>query len=139
MTVLSYREVSQFWDCSTGPPVSSHWTTTHEALTTTRLFTRSDRSVYSPCQSDLLVLATLIRQWLDLSFLTSGIPIWPFQAEFTIFTDASTHGWGAHMGDSQILGVWPIQNSGSTSVFWSSRRYYWLFNTGSQYYRATKL
>ena len=26
--------------------------------------------------------------------------------EFTIFTDASTQGWGAHMGDSQIAGVW---------------------------------
>ena len=23
-----------------------------------------------------------------------------------IFTDASTQGWGAHMGDSQIAGVW---------------------------------
>ena len=27
---------------------------------------------------------TLLRQWQDLSFLTSGIPISPFQAEFTI-------------------------------------------------------
>ena len=26
--------------------------------------------------------------------------------EFTIFTDASTQGWGTHMGDSQIAGVW---------------------------------
>ena len=25
---------------------------------------------------------------------------------FTIFTEASTQGWGAHMGDSQILGTW---------------------------------
>ena len=33
-----------------------------------------------------------------LSFLTSGIPIRAFQADFTIFTDASTQGWGAHMG-----------------------------------------
>ena len=77
---------------------------TLEALTTTLLFFRSDKPVCttaafrscSPCY----------RQWQDLSFVTSGIPIWPFQAKFTIFTDASTQGWGAHMGDSQIAGVW---------------------------------
>ena len=45
-------------------------------------------------------------QWQDLSFLTTGIPIRPFQADITIFLDASTQGWGAHMGDSQILGTW---------------------------------
>ena len=56
-----------------------------------------------PCQSDPLVLATLLRQWQDLSFLMSGIPIQPFQAEFTILTDASTQGWGSRMGDSQIV------------------------------------
>ena len=32
-------------------------------------------------------------------------PIQPFQADFKIFTDASTQDWGAHMGDSQISGV----------------------------------
>ena len=53
-----------------------------------------------PLRLDPVVLATLLRQWQDLSFLTSGIPIQHFQAEFTIFTDASTQGWGAHMGDS---------------------------------------
>ena len=42
-----------------------------------------------PCRSDPLVIAS---QWQDLSFLTSGIPIRPFQAEFPIFTDASTQG-----------------------------------------------
>ena len=82
-------------------------TTIHEVSTTTLLFTRSDRLVCSPCQSDPLVLATLLRQqWQDLSFLMSGIPIMPFQADFTIFTDASTQDWGTHMGDSQILVVW---------------------------------
>ena len=42
----------------------------------------------------------------DPLFLTSGIPIRTFQADFTIFTDASTQGWGAHMGNSQISGIW---------------------------------
>ena len=36
-----------------------------------------------PRRADPVVLATLLRQWQDLSFLTSGIPIRPFQAEFT--------------------------------------------------------
>ena len=59
-----------------------------------------------PRRSDPLVLANLLRHWQDLGFLTSGIPIRTFQVEFTIFTDASTQGWGAHIGDSQILGIW---------------------------------
>ena len=65
-----------------------------------------------PCQSDPLVLATLLRQWQELSFLMSGIPIQPFQAEFTILTDVSTQGWGARMGDSQIVAY--INKQGGT-------------------------
>ena len=41
-----------------------------------------------PRKSDPVVLANLLRQWLDPHFLTSGIPICPFQADYTIFTDA---------------------------------------------------
>ena len=59
-----------------------------------------------PRRSDPLVLANLLQHWQDLRFLTSGIPIRTFQVDFTIFTDASTQGWGAHMGDSQISGTW---------------------------------
>ena len=59
-----------------------------------------------PRRSDPLVLASLLQQWQDLPFITSAIPIRPFQAEYTIFMDASTRGWGAHMGDSQISGTW---------------------------------
>ena len=59
-----------------------------------------------PRRSDYLALANLLRRWQDPRFLTSGIPLRTFQAEFTIFTDASTQGWGAHMGDSQISGTW---------------------------------
>ena len=36
----------------------------------------------------------------DLSFLTSGIPIWPFQVEFALLTDVSTQGSGS------IWGTW---------------------------------
>ena len=45
--------------------------------------------------------------WQGLSFLTSGIPIWPFQVKFTIFMDVSTQGCSDdHKGGSQILGTW---------------------------------
>ena len=56
-----------------------------------------------PRRSDQSVLAPWTYQ--DLSFLTSGIPVRLFQADFTIFTDAATQGWGAHMGNSQISGI----------------------------------
>ena len=59
---------------------------------------RSDKWVYATASIRPTVLANLLRQWQDLCFLTSGIPIRTFQADFTIFTDASMQGWGAHMG-----------------------------------------
>ena len=74
-----------------------------------------------PRRSDPLVLTNLLRKWQDLSFLTSGIPILPFQAEFTIFTHASTQGLGAQMVDSQISGFKPVQTTSSTSTVRSSR------------------
>ena len=61
-------------------------------------------------RSDPLVLANLLGYLLDLSFLISGTPIRPFQAEFIIFKDASTQGCGTHMGDSQISGTWICSN-----------------------------
>ena len=106
---LSYIEVSQLmgalnWASGLIPlgrlhlrPLQGHF---HSLYLTNRFA--------PPRRSDPEVLATLLRQWQDLSFLTSGIPIRPFQAEFTIFTDTSTQGCGAHMGDSQIVGVWTL-------------------------------
>ena len=63
-----------------------------------------------PHRSDSLVLANLLRRWQDPRFLTSGIPLGRFQAEFAIFTDTFMQGWGAHRGDSQILGTWTHSN-----------------------------
>ena len=96
---LSYKEVSKFmgslnWASGLIPlgrlhlrPLQLHF---HSLGLTNR---------FSPLQhSDPLVLATLLRQWQDLLFLTSGIPIRPFQGEFSIFRDASTQGLGGHMG-----------------------------------------
>ena len=104
--MMSYTEVSRFMG-------SLNWAS--GLISLGRLYLRLLQYFHSlgltnhftpPCRSHPLVLATLLRQWQDLSFLISGIPIRPFQAEFTIFTDASTQGWGAHTGDSQIAGVW---------------------------------
>ena len=75
-----------------------------------------------PRRSDPLVLANLLQCWQDPRFLTSGIPLRTFHAEFTIFTDASTQGWGAHMGFPRFRVPGPIQTASSTSIVWSSKR-----------------
>ena len=49
----------------------------------------------SPCQPTPALAGPI--------FSHPRIPIRPFQADFTIYTDTSTQGWGAHMGDSQIF------------------------------------
>ena len=109
LEVLNYTQVSQLlgslnWASGLIPlgclylrPLQRHF----HSLGLTDRFT-------PPCRSDPLVLANLLRRWLDPHFLTSGIPIRPFQADFTIFTDASNQGWGAHMGDSKISGTWTL-------------------------------
>ena len=68
-----------------------------------------------------IVLANLLRQWQDLSFLTSGIRIRPFQAEFMIFTPLPRAGapiWGI----LRFLVLGPIQTTGSISTVWNSKR-----------------
>ena len=99
--ILSYKEVSQLigslnWASGLIPlgrlhlrPLQRHF----HSLGLTNRFS-------PPLRSDPPVLVTLLRQWQDLSFRTSAIPIRPIQVEFTIFMDALTQGWGAHMGDS---------------------------------------
>ena len=93
-----------------------------EAIITTFSFFRSDKPVYStallrpitPCQPTQAMEAP--------DFLTSGIPIRPFQVELKIFTDASTQGWGAHMGDPRFRVLGAVQSASFTSTVWSSRR-----------------
>ena len=73
-------------------------------LTITFSFFRFDKLVYtkaslrpiSPCQGP--ISPCLFRQWHDLSFLTSGIPIRPFQEKFKSFTDNTNKSWGTQMG-----------------------------------------
>ena len=104
---LSYAEVSQFMgslNWALGLMLLGHL---HLRLLQRHFHSLGVTNLFSPpWRSDPSVLATLLMQWQNLSFLASGIPIRPFQAEFTIFTDASSQGWGAYMVDSQIAGVW---------------------------------
>ena len=105
LRVLTYTQVSQLmgslnWASGLIPfgrlylrPLKRHF----HSLGLTDRFT-------PPRRSDPLVLANQLRRCQDPCFLTSGIPIRTFRADLTIFTDASIHGWGAHMGDSKISG-----------------------------------
>ena len=75
------------------------------SLSLTDRFTHPWQSdpLFSPCHPTYSLAGPMV------SYI--GIPFRPFQADFTIFTDASTQGWGAHMGDSQISGVWTHSES----------------------------
>ena len=76
-----------------------------ETSSTSFSLIRPDRPVYTtasirstgPCQPSAALAGP------TFSYLRNPY-ICTFQVEFTIFTDASTQGWGAHMGDSQISG-----------------------------------
>ena len=46
------------------------------------------------------------RIWRDPSFLGSVVPIIPPKPVLTLFSDASTQGWGAHLLDLTASGLW---------------------------------
>ena len=49
--------------------------------------------------------------WLDCSHLSQGTSFTSSLPELTLFTDASTDGWGAHMGDLQAQGRWSTEQA----------------------------
>jgi hypothetical protein len=49
-----------------------------------------------------------LRWWLVPETLHQGVPLIPFQAQATIFTDASTVGWGAHLEGEEVSGTWAV-------------------------------
>ena len=122
LRVLTYSQVSQLmgslnWASGLIPlghlylrPLQRHF----HSLGLTDRFT-------PPRRSDPLVLANLLQQWQDPCFLTSGIPIRTFQADLTIFTDASTWVGRSHGGfqDFGYLDLFkpqtPYQLSGAQS------------------------
>ena len=56
--------------------------------------------------------------WLDPTNLTLGVPFSTPDLALIIVTDASSYGWGGHLGDQTASGVWPDQ--------WKSKHINWL-------------
>ena len=50
---------------------------------------------------------TVTAQWLDEDWLQKGVPISSPQHQLELYTDASNHGWGAHVLEHSAAGVWP--------------------------------
>jgi hypothetical protein len=44
--------------------------------------------------------------WMDRDRVMAGVSILPFEATVHLFTDASTQGWGAHLGEKLMSGSW---------------------------------
>jgi hypothetical protein len=45
-------------------------------------------------------------RWLDVTWLSRGVPIAPAAPSAEVFTDASLRGWGAHCGEQAVQGLW---------------------------------
>ena len=54
-----------------------------------------------------------LRWWLDLDRLQEGFPLRPPSPSVNLITDASLHGWGAHVEPRALIaqGVWSLQES----------------------------
>jgi hypothetical protein len=48
---------------------------------------------------------------MDRSNVMTGVSIIPFSATIHLFTDAPTQGWGAHVGETQMSGLWSQEES----------------------------
>ena len=58
---------------------------------------------------DWLVETT--RQWHDTAWLTQGVPIHAPSGDVVLYTDASHHGWGAHVDSLVASGTWTPDQS----------------------------
>ncbi len=47
--------------------------------------------------------------WTNTKALIVGVPLSTFKPDMSIFTDASTEGWGAHLENQEISGTWNKQ------------------------------
>jgi ribonuclease HI len=61
-------------------------------------------------QSDMVLLPQHLRPhlqwWTNPQNLLQGVPLEAPQFQFKLFTDASTVGWGAHLDNQVVQGVW---------------------------------
>ena len=55
---------------------------------------------------------TTTSQWLDRAWLTTGVPLVPLPPLLELYTDASNHGWGAHVADQSASGTWSPSHLG---------------------------
>ena len=92
-----------------------------------------------PRRSDPMVLANLLRRWQDPRFLTSGIPIRNFQADFTILRTPPIRGGAPTWGIPRFRVPGPPQTTSSTSIVWSSKRLCLPCSIGLLCFRATRL
>ena len=53
-------------------------------------------------------------QWLNLVWLQTGVPIVFPAHQLELYTDASNHGWGAHVLEHSAAGVWPPRSARGT-------------------------
>ena len=64
-------------------------------------------------QSDLIPVPESLRShlawWSVRKNLVKGVPLEPPLFDVKLFTDASTQGWGAHLGDESVQGFWSTQ------------------------------
>jgi hypothetical protein len=44
--------------------------------------------------------------WTETQALEEGVPLTRFKPDLTVFTDASSEGWGAHLKGIEVSGVW---------------------------------
>ena len=52
-----------------------------------------------------------LRWWLKPSHLSEGVPIHALDPTVRTFTDASTTGWGGHVGEQRFSGLWTEEES----------------------------
>ena len=66
-----------------------------------------------------------LQWWLHTPNLMSGVPFSDPVPEMTIVTDASSYGWGGHLGDQTASGTWQPQEK-SRHINWLELQAVWL-------------
>ena len=66
-----------------------------------------------------------LQWWLHTPNLTSGVPFSDPVPEMTIITDASSYGWGGHLGDQTASGTWQPQEK-LRHINWLELQAVWL-------------
>ena len=75
-----------------------------------RLLRARWQQAYSQWDEEILLdscFRDAVHQWLDLDWLSQGVPIVPPPPSVELFTDSSRQGWGAQLGSLSASGLWP--------------------------------